>query len=132
MGREVHYDTGCTGTATGGSSITLEDSSADFFQEDISYGSTVENVTDGSTAEIAMDGVEETKITFASALSGGTDNTFEVGDTYRISLSGSYGSKISSTWTCKVCGLAFPKKDLTNGKCKECTDEPRRTMDVKE
>jgi len=118
--RETNTDTGTTGTVTSGSSTILEDSSADFFREDIAPGSTVKNTTDGSEGEIKVGGIEETKITLKSALTGGANNTFTAADSYEISFTGTINSIISSTIVCKLCGFDCPKKELTKGYCNDC------------
>lgn len=83
-----------TGAATGGSDTTLEDTEVDFTDMGLVAGMTVKNVTDGSEATISS--VAETAITLSAALSGGTDDTFEAGDSYLI-FAGEYG--VLTSWT---------------------------------
>lgn len=77
-----------SGSASGGSATTLDDTTVDFTSMGLVAGMSVQNVTDGSAAVILS--VATTKITFASALTGGTANTFSAGDSYEI-LAGEYG-----------------------------------------
>jgi len=76
------------GTATGGSSTTLVDTGTTFTSLGLVAGMSVKNTTDGSDAVIQS--VAANTITFASALTGGTSNTFSAGDSYEI-LAGEYG-----------------------------------------
>lgn len=77
-----------TGQATGGSGTTLVDSTKDFTTLGLAAGMYVRNVTDGSYAYIQS--IATTTLTFASTLTGGTNNTFSAGDSYNI-LAGEYG-----------------------------------------
>lgn len=79
----IYYDT-IGGTATGTDETTLTDSGTSFTTDNIKVGDTVINETDDSRARVvSVD--SNTQIT-TSALSGGTDNTFQSGDVYRIIL----------------------------------------------
>ncbi|MCW5827689.1 MAG: putative Ig domain-containing protein [Deltaproteobacteria bacterium] len=76
---------GITGIATGGSTLTLIDTSRDFTTTGIADGMLVEKV--GSTAvlgdsTIAVAGITQNVISFSGALSGG--QSFAAGDYYRI------------------------------------------------
>lgn len=73
-----------TGTATSASvpGTTLEDTEGLFVRCAFQTGDPVTNVTDGSTAEI-VDVVSETEIT-TTALSGGFDDEWEIGDEWAI------------------------------------------------
>lgn len=78
-----------TGQATGGSDTTLEDSSVDDFEDlGVVAGISVQNVTDGSAGVVLS--ISTNTITLASALTGGTANSFSAGDSYEILL-GEYG-----------------------------------------
>jgi len=61
--------------------LTLEDTNNNFTNVDISVGTTIFNTTDNSSGTISA--VSANQIT-VSALTGGTDNTFEAGDNYTI------------------------------------------------
>jgi len=75
-------DAGNSGTTTGApTTLTLQDTSNDFLNVNISIGDTVFNTTDGSSGII--DSVAATQVTVIS-LVGGTDNIFETGDDYQI------------------------------------------------
>ena len=80
--------TNTTGIATGGDSTSLLDTGVDFTDLGLVAGMAVINVTDGSQGVVLT--IEATDITLASALTGGTNNTFSAGDSYEI-LSGEYG-----------------------------------------
>ena len=69
----------CTG---GGSSTSLQDTVNDFTALDIVVGDTVENVTDGSSAAVVT--ITDSDDITTTALSGGSDNTWTSGDTYRF------------------------------------------------
>lgn len=71
-----------TGTATGGSAITLENTGGNFIVWDVAVGDTVNNITDGSTGVVT--GVDTTEITMSGGLSGGIDNDFDPDDEYQI------------------------------------------------
>ncbi|MBL1141976.1 MAG: hypothetical protein HND53_08105 [Proteobacteria bacterium] len=77
-------DAGKSGTATAdtdANSLTLEDTNNNFINVNISIGATILNTTDNSSGTITS--VLANQIT-VSSLTGGTDNSFEVGDTYTI------------------------------------------------
>jgi len=77
-------DAGNSGTATAdtdSNGLTLEDTSNNFTNVDISVGTTIFNTTDSSSGTITS--VSANQIT-VSSLIGGTDNIFEVGDSYQI------------------------------------------------
>lgn len=71
-------------TNVSSSSTVLMDDNTFLVSEHISVGMTIENVTDGSTAEIlTIDGDHQLT---TSSLSGGSDNLWELGDLYTVSL----------------------------------------------
>jgi len=73
-----------TGSHTGADSSTvLIDSSATFQTDGVAPGMTVVNTTDGSSGTVSTVD-SETQLTLASALTGGSDNTFQSGDSYII------------------------------------------------
>jgi hypothetical protein len=77
-------DAANSGTATADTDVnglTLEDTNNNFLNINISVGDTISNITDGSSGTIQS--VSANQIT-ADSLSGGADNTFEPGDSYRI------------------------------------------------
>jgi len=82
-----------TGQATGGSGSSLVDSTMDFTTMGLVAGMAVLNVTDGSSASIVT--IAATTLTL-TALIGGLDNTFAMGDSYNI-LSGEYG--VVTSWS---------------------------------
>lgn len=85
-----------TGTATGGNGTELDDTGGvDFTDLGLVEGIYVRNVTDESYGYI--DTIAETKLTMASTLTGGTDNTFSAGDSYNI-LAGEYGVLTEASW----------------------------------
>lgn len=72
------------GSHTGADSSTvLIDSSATFQATGVAPGMTVVNTTDGSSGTVSTVD-SETQLTLASALTGGSDNTFQSGDSYAI------------------------------------------------
>lgn len=74
-----------TGTATGGDSATvLIDSAATFLTEGLKVGAVVRNTTDGSAATIAS--VDSATQITTTALSGGTDDTYQADDEYEVDL----------------------------------------------
>lgn len=77
-------DAANSGTATAdidANGLTLEDTNNNFINVNISVGSSIFNTTDNSSGTISS--VSANQITVFS-LSGGTDNTFETGDSYRV------------------------------------------------
>jgi len=77
-----------TGLATGaGTATSLADTAVDFTTMGLVEGMAILNVTDGSTCNITA--VAAHAIT-TTALSGGSDNLWSVGDSYNI-LAGEYG-----------------------------------------
>jgi hypothetical protein len=81
------------GVATGGGTGTsLQDTTVDFTDMGLVAGMAVLNVTDGSTCNISSIAANEITTT---ALSGGTDDTWGVGDSYNI-LAGEYG--VITSW----------------------------------
>jgi len=82
-----------SGAATGGSSTTLEDSATTLTDLGLAAGMYARNVTDGCYGYILS--IATNAVTFASALTGGTNNTFAAGDSYLI-LAGEYG--VITSW----------------------------------
>jgi len=73
------------GIATGGDSATiLIDSTATFLSAGLKVGAVVRNATDGSAAVIVS--VDSNIQITTSALSGGTDDTYQADDEYEIDL----------------------------------------------
>lgn len=79
-----------TGTHTGGTHATILTDSTASWVVDALIGLTVKNVTDGSTGEITDN--DATTVTVA-ALSGGTDNQWELNDKYEI-----YNMTVRTVW----------------------------------
>jgi len=78
----VPFDHEITGTVTTAGTTTLTDISATFISDDVAPDDVVVNDTDGSSAlVVSVD--TETQLTI-SVLQSGTDNDFDVGDTYTI------------------------------------------------
>lgn len=75
--RPDEYD---TGTATGGSAVTLVDAGADFVNDGVLRGDIIENSTDGSQSSVLT--VVDGQNLDIMALSGGSTNTFTSGDEY--------------------------------------------------
>jgi hypothetical protein len=76
-----------SGTATGGNSTELDDTTVDFTalpnpQAQPRIRDFIFNLTDGSESEISI--VAATKLTLLNPLLGGVDNTFAVGDSYKV------------------------------------------------
>ncbi|GBE23740.1 endo-1,4-beta-xylanase A precursor [bacterium BMS3Bbin02] len=72
-----------TATAEDVTGLVLTDGVADFVAEGVVVGMTVTNVADGSTGTVlTIDSVNQ--ITLSAALAGGTDNQWNIGDTYTI------------------------------------------------
>ena len=68
--------------ATSGSlDLILEDTSRDFIELGITPGDILENLTDSSSGIVSEVDIDELTV---SSLSGGTDNDFDSGDSYRI------------------------------------------------
>ncbi len=86
------------GSHTGGTHATiLTDASADFPNEGVINGQTVTNVTDSSTGTIT--GVTTNTVT-VTALAGGSDNQWELNDTYLIQVGlGDGTSSKEDTWS---------------------------------
>lgn len=83
------------GAADAGSSTTiLNDLSVNFTTSGVAIGDTITNLTDGSSSIVAT--VAATQLTFA-ALSGGTNNSFTLGDQYKIVLLRGLVDSASST-----------------------------------
>lgn len=76
-----------SGLATGGTGSELDDTAVDFTTMGLVAGMAILNVTDGSSCSIVT--IAANAIT-TTALSGGSDNTWTVGDSYNI-LAGEYG-----------------------------------------
>ncbi len=75
-------DAGTRGTATGASiGLVLADTNNNFVNLGVAVGDTITNVTDGSSGTVST--VAANQIT-ADALTGGTDNDFDSGDTYQV------------------------------------------------
>ena len=72
------------GVATGGTSITLEDNGASFSTQGIQRDDILTNTTDGSTCKV-LSVIDNTTINTTN-LSGGTNNTFNSGDEYSITI----------------------------------------------
>jgi len=73
-----------TGTITTGSTdgTTLEDTSATFITDSIISGDSIYNITDGSMTTV-LEVISETELrTFA--LQGGSDNQWDISDSYRV------------------------------------------------
>jgi hypothetical protein len=73
-----------SGTHTAGTSTTtLTDTSADFVTAGVTRGSLVVNFTDQSIADV-LEVVDLQNLTLRTALTGGTDNDFDTGDSYAV------------------------------------------------
>jgi|TARA_Y100000310_G_scaffold299952_1_gene335228 pimeloyl-ACP methyl ester carboxylesterase len=75
---------GYTGTATGGGSTTVSETGQTWEGAGIVPGRIVMNTTDESEGVITDVDVAQDTIVCAAGFTGGTDNTFEAGDSYRI------------------------------------------------
>jgi len=76
------YERSATATSTG-SSVTLNDSGADFVALGVAQGDIIENLTDGSIGVVLSRGT--TSIVLQTpGLEGGSDNIFTSGDTYDV------------------------------------------------
>ncbi len=71
--------------ADDGTGVTLTDTTANFIGDGVQAGDQVANTTDASAGIVASR--TATTVTLAAALSGGTDNQWQVGDSYSISRS---------------------------------------------
>lgn len=82
---QLESGTVTTGAAPGALTIELIDTAATFQTNNVSRGDLIYNVTDGSQATVLeLDGTTpETKLV-ATLLEGGTDNDFDLGDSYVI------------------------------------------------
>lgn len=82
-----------SGTATGGSALTLIDLGATFSTDSVAAGDYVINATDGCHATVlTVD--SESHITFSVALASGTTGAFAAGDTYNIVRAGASGAAV--------------------------------------
>ena len=91
---ETHKDDSyfSTGTHKRGSSASLVDPGNLFVTFGVAVGMLIKNTTDSSEGAITAVTEDEIEVT----LTGGTNNTWESGDTYEIYLTGTYNSVISS------------------------------------
>ena len=80
---QAHID-----TAVASFGMTLTDSTADFTGLDYLVGGTLQNITDGSSCTIAA--ITATTLTCEMPLSGGSDNTWAIGDLYKAGASFAY------------------------------------------
>lgn len=79
-----------------GNSASLIDTTVNFVTEGIAVGMMAHNTTDGSSGQItAISTTTNTNDTLAMTLSGGTQNDWDVGDSYVISA-GEYGEIITA------------------------------------
>jgi hypothetical protein len=109
-----------TGTVTGsatstGTGTALADTAASFIQDAVYAGDVITNDTDGSAAVIAS--VEtETGLT-TTALTGGSDNTWESGDTYTITRAAAYqtavGDLIVPSFSYDTACIVDPRDDVS-------------------
>lgn len=74
---------GVLGAATSNNAgILLTDTNADFIVDGVVIGDRVRNVTDGSFGTVT--GTAATALNIAAGLSGGSANTWRIGDVYRV------------------------------------------------
>jgi len=115
MSIDSHRDTDplCTGTHKRISgTLVLQNPGADFKSCGVMVGLAIYNNTDGSNGLVTA--VTEDSVT--CTLSGGSANTWTIGDTYNIYKTSAYNSLISSTYVDKRHGhKATNKADLDNG-----------------
>ena len=106
---EVHKDDDylATGTHDRGTSTTLHASGADFKSCGVIVGVYIENETSSENSLVAT--VTEEEITTEDDLSWARD------DTYKIYITASKGSVISTEWNDLSRGWKTPKKELVNG-----------------
>lgn len=115
MSVDVHRDTTplCTGThkRTSGT-LVLCNPGADFKSCGVTIGVAIYNSTDGSHGLVTA----VTEDTATCTLSGGTANTWTVGDTYNIYKTAAYNTLISRTYTDKRHGHKVTNRaDLDDG-----------------
>jgi hypothetical protein len=126
----THRDTDYlfTGTHKGASgTLTLNDPGRDFRSSGAIVGLAIHNDTDSSTGLITA----VTEDTVTCTLSGGSINTWSVGDTYKIYKTAVYDSKISTHWTDKRYGRkAMRKSDLVNGLFPDDIDVDENTENI--
>jgi len=111
---EVHKDSDhlSTGTHKGSSgTLTLSDPNKDFKSCGVAVGLAIYNDTDGSNGLVTA--VTEDDVT--CTLSGGSANTWTVGDTYKIYKTAAYNTTISTQYTDKRFGRKVTGKDRIEG-----------------
>lgn len=64
--------------------MTLTDAAADFITDGVTVGAMVYNTTDGSLGNVVSIDPGGTELTLDARLTGGTDDQFDFGDSYRI------------------------------------------------
>ncbi len=106
---EVHKDDDylATGTHDRATSTTLNAQGADFKSCGVRVGLYIENETQSTNSLVAS--VTEDEITTDDAISWDRD------DTYKIYITASKGSIISTEWTDLSRGWKTPKKELVSG-----------------
>lgn len=96
------------GTHKGSSgSLTLRDPGACFLSAGATVGNAIYNDTDSSNGLITA--ITEDEVT--CTLSGGTNNTWTYGDTYKIYATTAYNTKISSWQTDRRAGHKVTRKE---------------------
>jgi len=80
--------------AQGGNSAVLVNPGKDFWSCGVAVGALVKNTTDGSEGTITA----RTEDTVTATLAGGTDNDWDVGDSYEIYNTGTEDSYISKAY----------------------------------
>ncbi len=89
-----------TGSHTGAADqAVLTDAGADFVNEGVVIGDLITNITDGSQATITV----VTAMTITGILAGGTDNDWDNGDTYTISIASD------------MCAVVYEQTNNDNG-----------------
>jgi len=81
-----------SGTHTGSNNASVLTDSTKSWTTDEHVGKKIVNVTDGSSGTIT--GNTATTVTCSGGLSGGTDNDFDTGDSYRIANHGDYANTV--------------------------------------
>ena len=89
------------GQATGGSSTTLDDSTADFEKWGVAVGDTVNNLTDGCTGVVTAV-TDLNTLTMSGGLTGGGDNDFDADDEYEIVATP------RDVFSCRILAPAIP------------------------
>jgi hypothetical protein len=111
---EKHIDDSPLATGTHknlAASAYLSDPGADFKSCGVMTDVLIKNTTDGSSGTVSA----VTEDTVTGTLSGGTNNSWAIGDTYEIYITATENSTISTIWTDKSRGWRSDKVKLDRG-----------------